>query len=164
MVHPTTSPNGGAGIRDPVRAAERGIDLCRRGEWDLGVGLLMQVAAETGGRSLPSLAYSYLGYGIARGERRRIDEGLKLCRHAVKIEFFQPENYLNLARTCILAGERGPAVRALKDGLKIDPRSEEMLTLQRELGVRRGPVLSFLSRDNPVNRTLGWLRHQITRG
>lgn len=164
-MHPSSVTQGGPGAarRDRTRTGERGVDLCRRGDWEAGIPLLVQAASEVGdGRSLPSLFYSYLGYGIARVERRT-QEGLKLCRHAIKIEFYQPENYLNLARTQLLAGDRGPAVRTLRDGLRIDPRHEEMLALAKELGIRQSPVLSFLSRDNPLNRALGWLRHQLTR-
>ena len=33
--------------------------------------------------------------------------------------------------------------------------------LHGEIGVRKRPVIGFLSRDNPVNRTLGKLRRQM---
>ena len=110
--------------------------------------------------TLPALVYSYLGYGIAL-RQQRISEGLKLCQHAVKMEFYQAENYLNLARTHLLAGHRRPAVRAVADGLKVEPDNGQLLELQHELGLRKRPVLSFLSRSNPLNSLLGRLRHLI---
>ena len=147
-----------AGLADDV---DRGIELCRRGDWERGLVYLGRVA-QSGERSskLSGLFYSYLGYGLARTQGR-IDEGLRLCHHAVKAEFYQPENYLNLARTHLLAKNRRAAVRALADGLKIDPNSTGLLTLKRELGVRRSPVLPFLSRTNPLNVFLGSLRHKL---
>jgi len=70
------------------------------------IDLLRRVAdAKDPGIELPGLFYSYLGFGVARFDRR-VREGLTLCEHAVKREFYQPENYLNLARTHLLAGNR----------------------------------------------------------
>jgi hypothetical protein len=142
---------------------QRGIDLCRRGDWDGGLYYLGQVA-EAGERSgpLPGLFYSYLGYGIARCQRR-LEEGLKLCQHSIKVEFYQPENYLNLARTCLLAKDLPAAVRALRGGLRVDPQHLELLALYRELGMRRLPVLPFLARSNLLNRLLGGVRHAVRR-
>src|SRR6185436_10106884 len=72
----------------------RGLELCRRGEWDLGLRYLGRLAEAGERTALPGLFYSYLGYGIAL-RQQRIDEGLRLCQHSVKVEFYQPENYLN---------------------------------------------------------------------
>lgn len=147
----------------PVSAAvidslNHGIECCRRGDWTEGLRHLAWVAEQEGGApGLPGLFYSYLGYGIALREQR-IDEGLKLCRHSIKLEFYQTENYLNLARTCLLAQDRAGAVRAVRDGLKVDSHPE-LLVLQKELGVRDPPVLPFLGRSNFLNQLLGRIRH-----
>lgn len=138
----------------------RALDFCRAGEWDRGLPILGYLAQSADRSTLPGLFYSYLGYGIARCERR-VEEGIKLCQHAIKIEFYQPENYLNLARTELLENNRRAAVRALSKGLKIDPHHLELLVLQRDIGLRRRPVLTFVSRDNLLNRLLGRLRHRI---
>ena len=140
-----------------------GIDCCRRGDWNEGLRYLGQVAERGNtGSGLPGIFYSYLGYGIALREQR-VKEGLRLCRHSVKVEFYQADNYLNLARTCLLARDRRGAVRAVKDGLKIDPHHAGLLVLQTELGVRGQPVLPFLGRSHILNRFLGRLRH-VLRG
>mgnify|MGYP000491219723 CR=1 FL=1 len=71
--------------------------------------------------------------------------------------------YVNLARTALLADQsRHEAAEAVYQGLKIDPGHPELRELQRELGIRRPPVLGFLSRRNMLNQILGWLRHQVT--
>lgn len=137
---------------------EQGIELCRAGDWERGVTILTRFG-ESGGR-LSSLGYSYLGYGIAR-LHRRVPEGLRLCRHAVKLEFYQTDNLLNLARTELLAGHRRAAVEALDQALSIDPDNPYLQALQAELGFRRNPVLRFLGRRNPLNVLLGRLRHVI---
>jgi tetratricopeptide (TPR) repeat protein len=145
-------------MSDNIRDA---IDRCRRGAWKDGLAVLARIAEEekrTG--ALPALVYSYLGYGIAL-RQQRVQEGLKLCQHAVRLEFYQAENYLNLARTQLLAGRRRAAVRAVGEGLRIEPDNPQLLELQRELGVRKRPVLPFLARDNPFNSLLGRLRHLL---
>ena len=140
-------------------ALRKGIDLCREGEWNDGLFVLGKIA-EAGRTGLPGIYYSYLGYGIARCQRRTA-EGLKLCRHAVKIQFYEPDNFLNLARTALLANERAEAVRAVRKGLKVDPNNLDMQVLYREMGIRQLPVLPFLARSNPLNLLLGKIRSRI---
>lgn len=147
-----------AEMTDAMRDA---IERCRRGGWKDGLPALARIAEQEerpGG--LPALVYSYLGYGIAL-RQQRVAEGLKLCQHALKLEFYQAESYLNLARTHLLAEHRRAAVRAIGDGLKIEPDNQPLLELQHELGVRRRPVVAFLSRSNPVNSLLGRIRHVL---
>jgi hypothetical protein len=139
-------------------ALNQGIESCRKGDWSEGLRHLAWIAESEGTPAeMPGLFYSYLGYAIALREQR-IHEGLKLCRHAIKLEFYQTENYLNLARTCLLARDRAGAVRAVRAGLKIDA-NPELLALQEELGVRGAPVLKFLGRTNFLNQLLGRIRH-----
>lgn len=138
-------------------AFRKGIELCREGEWKDGLFVLGRIAASGRAGSLPGLYHSYLGYGIARLEGRHA-EGIKLCRHAIKIQFYEPDNYLNLARTAMLAGDRKEAVRAVRGGLKVVPGNRELAVLYGELGIRQLPVLPFLSRSNPLNLLLGKLR------
>jgi tetratricopeptide (TPR) repeat protein len=151
------------GRDDLLTAIERGVAACRRSDWDEGLKLLGAVAA-AGGLSrddLPAAYYSYLGYGIARyqGKRR---EGVKLCQHAVKLEFYRGEHYFNLARTYVEAGNKAAAVRAVKEGLAVEPENDRLKWLADELGSRKSPVIPFLSRSNPVNVFLGRLRHRLT--
>lgn len=136
----------------------RGIALCRTGDWDRGVSLLARCAAE--GVRLSSHGFSYLGYGLAH-RRRQVREGLRLCDHAVKLEFYQPDNQLNLARTLVLAGDRRRAMEAVRRGLAIDREHTELRALAEQLGERRPPVLGFLSRGHFLNVLLGRIRHAI---
>ncbi len=150
-----------AEVADILRS---GIECCRRGDWNAGLRFLGQVAEkeETSG-GLPGLFYSYLGYGIALRDRR-IRDGLKLCRHSIEVEFYQAENYFNLARTCLLANDRKRAVQAVRGGLKIDRNNPHLVALYKELGIRSHPVLRFLDRAHPINQLLGRLRHAIRGG
>ena len=138
-----------------------GIGFCRKGHWEHGVKLLLEV---TDGRDtsqkLPSLYYSYLGYGIARCQNR-VREGIALCERALKLGFYDSENYYNMARVQLLRGSRRKANHALKRGLTIDPEHRGMKDLKKKMGSRRPPVFPFLSRNNPINKYLGILRHQL---
>jgi tetratricopeptide (TPR) repeat protein len=151
-----------ARLNELTEAMRDAIDLCRRGGWKEGLPALARIAErEERPGALPALVYSYLGYGIAL-RQQRVQEGLKLCQHAVKLEFFQAESYLNLARTQLLAGQRRAAVRTVAQGLKIEPDHARLLEVRRELGLRKRPVLPFLSRSNPLNLLLGRLRHGLS--
>lgn len=143
---------------DLSHVLRRGIERCRQGDWEVGLAFLGRIAEAERSTALPGLFYSYLGYGIAL-RQRRVQEGLKLCQHSVKIQFYEPENYVNLARTYLLAGDRPAAVRAVIDGLRVIHHHPELLRLHTELGIRSQPVLPFLSRSNPLNQLLGRLRH-----
>ena len=145
-------------------AAQRGIDLCRAGKWKAGMDILGTIAeADRQGTELPGLFYSYLGYGIARHEKRG-KEGLALCQHAIKVQFYEPENYVLLARVYLLRNRRGKAIDALQKALKLNARPPEAIRLAREIGFRRQPVIPFLSRSNPLNIAFGKLRHALTQG
>jgi hypothetical protein len=89
----------------------------------------------------------------------KVREGLKLCEHSLKIQYYEADNHWNLARVQIVSGERLAAFQTISRGLKLDPTHEGLLQTQKEIGVRRRPVLGFLSRDHPLNIWLGRLRH-----
>ena len=141
--------------------ARRGIELCRRGDWEEGFYFL-SVAAESGLETgdMPSEFFAFLGYGLARYQDE-VQTGLKLCRRAVEIDGYQTAGHYLLARTYLLAGDRRSAVKAVERGLRIDATSDALLALKAEMGARRPPVLPFLSRRNILNRTLGRLRHRL---
>jgi tetratricopeptide (TPR) repeat protein len=110
---------------------------------------------------------SFYGLGLALVERR-FNKALELCRSAAKEEFFNPELYHNLARVHLAFGFKAEAIRYLRRGLMIDPGNTPMASDLVQLGLRVSPVLRFLPRRHPVNRTLGRLRHwwseRFTRG
>jgi tetratricopeptide (TPR) repeat protein len=146
---------------DVLESVRTGVELCRKGRWQQGYRTLCQVAnADRPGTKLPSVFYSYLGFGMARYEKR-FEDGEKLCQRAIEIEFFEPENYVNLARIYGLRGQRKQAVDALRKGLQIDASHQQLRDMMLELGVRKKPVLSFLARDHLVNRMLGRIRHDM---
>jgi hypothetical protein len=156
---PPTDPPAETGT--PRAAAEAAVAICRSGDWGRGLTILADLVKDRGlSEHIPGVAYSFLGYGIARYQKQ-VKEGLRLCQHAVKAQFYHPECHLYLARVQILAKNRKGAVHAIAQGLALDPRNSALRSLHDEIGVRKRPVIGFLSRSNPVNRTLGKLRRQM---
>ena len=141
---------------------DRGIAFCRKGDWDRGLPDLVRVATQERRPNLPSTLYSYLGYGIARF-RGEVQEGLRLCQHAVKLEFYQPDNLFNLARTHLIAGNRREAYAAMSKGLRLDVNHQGLQDLVKVIGRRAPAVLPFLSRGNLLNRFLGRFRHRLKK-
>lgn len=105
-------------------------------------------------------------YGLCVGlAQRDFDRAVEICRASAKQEFFNPEQYLNLARLYLAFGFKSEGIRFLRRGQMIDPDHRGIQTEFVNLGRRVRPVLGFLPRKHVVNRCLGFLRHQwIRRG
>ena len=160
LLPPTSARNDFAALLGFV---DSGIDHCRAGRWDKGVEYLCYVAArQPWGLGEAGLFLSYLGCAVARTQGRA-PEGLALCEQAVKVEFYQPENWANLAEVLILSGRRSEAMNAIEQGMDIDSRFRRLRQIHRRLGERRAPVVRFLARSNPLNHLLGLLRSQISK-
>jgi hypothetical protein len=96
---------------------------------------------------------------------RNITLGISLCDQALRVSPTEPEYLLNSARVHLAMHQRQRAARAITRGLEAWPDHPELQAAQLALGTRRVPVIPFLSRDNPVNRMLGRMRHRwATRG
>ena len=144
---------------DVGAAIDEGLRLCRAEQWETGLGILWKIARKREyDKKLPAIYYSFAGYGAARFDGN-VKEGLSLCRHALKLDPTDPDNYLNLARVEMLRRNRRGAVKALRRGLRLRPGSPRLVAFEREIGSRRRPVIPFLSRDNRLNVWLGRRRH-----
>lgn len=147
----------------PAELLRDGLLSCRAGDWRSGLDRLTRLAQlAEGEQPLPSLFYSYLGVAMARCEGRK-QEGLELCRYAVKLGPAEPENRLNLARIYLLQRNRRQAVKQLHVGLRLDPSDRRLRAFQDEIGKRRPIPIRFLDRDNFLNVWIGWLTYQLER-
>ncbi|MFQ5736149.1 MAG: tetratricopeptide repeat protein [Thermodesulfobacteriota bacterium] len=137
---------------DIERVIEDGIELARNGRHEEALGIFEQDLCFT---QHPT-AMSYYAVCLASVEGN-YDKAISLCLMAAEKEFYNPEIYLNLGRVFILNGQKSVAVRAFRKGLKYDNSNMRLLGEMKNLGVRRKPVLTFLPRQNIVNRYLGRL-------
>lgn len=149
-----TDPEVARAIRDGIRAVQQEEYLA---------GLTTLATAYGSGTAEKLLdGLSYYGLCIALVEKK-YKPAIDLCRKAIELQFYHGDHYANLTRVYLAAGNRRKAVETLQQGLKVSPEDEYLLSLRKEMGYRERPVVPFLSRDNPINRTLGRARHQRKR-
>jgi predicted Zn-dependent protease len=103
---------------------------------------------------------SYTGLLAAVAERRYGD-GESLCQEAVGMRHNHAQLYLNLAEVYQQCGRTQDAIATLEKGLVSAGRDFRIRRALERIGARREPVLSFLHRSHPVNRTLGKWRHRF---
>ncbi len=81
--------------------------------------------------------------------------GLNFCRHSAGAERINATVYLNLTRAELKLSHRRRACEAVRAGLAIEPRNNELLKVRKNMGVRRSPCVTFLKRENLFNKWLG---------
>ncbi|MCU0291427.1 MAG: hypothetical protein MUF10_05480 [Thermoanaerobaculaceae bacterium] len=152
-----------AGSEDPAELARRGIDAARRQDYERGYILLKEAydRHQRIGESKPlAPILSFYGLCVAM-HRARYREGAQFCQAAIDREFFKAEYYFNLAQVWVAGRSRSRAIEAIHRGLSVEPGHVGLKELEEELGRRRPPVVRFLGRSNPVNVSLGRLRHRV---
>ena len=173
-----------AATADPMELMRLGIDAARAERYARGLVLLAEAyklfsleaevlseevkiargIEQLGARKrTPAVCFSYYGLCRALTTSSQTDEGARFCEVAIQLEPHRGEHYLNLAKIWQAARLRSMMVSALERGLKESPRSAILLAFQEEIGVRSTPALSFLRRDNPLNRELGKILHPRRR-
>ncbi len=136
---------------------EQGISLAREGRYKAALDVFDQDICFT--QNAAAMAYYAL---CLAEEERNFERALSLCLMAVEKEFYNPSIYLNLGRILLLNNQKGTAFKAFKKGLKFDDTNAEILSIVEKLGKRRRPVVSFLPRNNSLNRLLGILTSRLT--
>lgn len=112
-------------------------------------------------RGEPIPAGTLAFYAACLANAGRLKEAVDTARVAARRDPRNPAVLLNLARVYFAAGSRRRAIEALHRGLTEAPKSPELRALEVEMGQRKGPVIGFLTRDNPVNVALGRARHRL---
>jgi len=103
---------------------------------------------------------SYTGLLAAIAEKRFAD-GEALCQEALGMRHNHAQLYLNLAEVYQQCGRTQEAISVLEKGLVSAGRDFRIRRALQKIGTRRDPMVSFLHRSHPVNRTLGLLRHRL---
>src|SRR5208283_1458311 len=131
------------------------------------------VGALASGKMIPALAsfekalelednpafYSYFALCIAK-ERGQVRKAIKLCEEALQKDRENTAHYLNLGKILLQAGNRNDAIMVFRGGLKY---GTDLLIIDElvKLAIRKPPVISFLSRNNPINKYLGILFNKL---
>jgi tetratricopeptide (TPR) repeat protein len=102
---------------------------------------------------------SFTGVALARAEKSGRMQAVKLCETASSLKYNEVQLQLNLAEVYEAAGRRGDALTTLNRAAVAFGRHRGVQKARLKLGARRAPVLSFLTRENILNRHLGRWRH-----
>jgi Flp pilus assembly protein TadD len=102
---------------------------------------------------------SFLGLCIARAERKW-DQAAELCEIAVQLKRSEAQFHLNLAEVYQLAGRRTRAADTLDAALELFNDDQRLKRARGRIEKRSTPVLSFLDRDNVLNKHLGKWRYR----
>jgi hypothetical protein len=105
-----------------------------------------------------AMGLSYFGLVLALVQKN-FKPAVDLCKRAIDLEFYNGDHYANLARVYVAGNQRKKAVETAEAGLKVAPENESLLEVRKELGIRSRPPVPFLDRSNPVNVSLGQVRH-----
>ena len=143
--------------------------LLRDGEGKKAYALLLQAVIH-----FPEHALILSYYGCLQAiVDKKYRSGIESCRKALAIfkaadiytaGIVYPILYLNLGRACVAAGRKKDAIEALSKGLKYDKSHRELNKELLLLGVRKKPVVPFLSRSNPLNKYIGIILHAQQKG
>jgi predicted Zn-dependent protease len=128
---------------------KKGIEAAEKGYIHSAQVFLGQVAEQ---RNTPELN-TYLAYCQAKGQGR-MHAAAKTCRESIKREPNNSLHYLILGRVLMMAGEKGKAIDAFRQGLKASPNPKIIQELKK-LGLRKPAVIKNLKRNHPINRMLG---------
>jgi tetratricopeptide (TPR) repeat protein len=130
----------------------KGVKAADNGNWVAALSCFEKVV-QTGGSPVGS---SYLAVCIAR-ERGQFNKAEMLCKEALDKEPDNQVHYLNLGRIFLLQGKKIEAIQTFREGLRHGGVEYRIIDELNRLGTRKGPVISFLKRDNPINKYLGIL-------
>jgi predicted Zn-dependent protease len=142
-------------VEDVDKIFARAVEALAAGETTSALALLERALKVSDNPSW----HSYLGYCIAK-ERGQVRKGIDLCLACVKLEPENPVHYLNLAKVHVISGHKAEALGALREGMTVGG-STEIRSLLNQLGNRKPPVLSFLSRDHLLNKVLGMVLSRL---
>lgn len=134
---------------NPEALFKKGLESLARNEWTAALACFEKAA---GLLNIP-IHNSFLALCIAR-ERGQTNKALALCRETLEAE---PDNsilYLNMGKIYLMQGKTEEAIEILRKGLT-QGTNEQIIAELGRIGTRRPPPLSFLSRDNPLNKYLG---------
>ena len=150
--------------QSPDELVHLGIQAARQGSYERGLIFLGEAyrhfSREREAKQLPAALLSYYGLCLAL-HKGRIREAVEFCQLAIDREFYNGDNYVNLARVFEAGKSRRKLIDAIERGLSVDARNTDLLKMKVLIGIRRPPILAFLHRDHPLNVSLGRFRHQM---
>jgi Flp pilus assembly protein TadD len=104
----------------------------------------------------------YLSHlGLCIGLNGNKLEGEEICRKAVELSSRNPVLLVNLGRILVAQNRRREAWECFTRAYKMDNTNAPAALELSRMGVRKKPMLPFLSRNHPLNIKLGIWRHKL---
>lgn len=149
-----------------LQEVERAIALTKEGRYSDALEIFEQLLPQLSSQDVSekrflSNASSFYGLCVAM-VRRRYAEAVQYCNLSLKSQFMEPDHLANLALVYLERNDRSDAIENLHAGLRIQPNHARINKILDEIGRRQPPVISFLSRNNPLNIWLGKRRRSTS--
>ncbi|MGD8413812.1 MAG: hypothetical protein PVF33_06250 [Candidatus Latescibacterota bacterium] len=109
-----------------------------------------------------ALYLSYYGLCVAM-EKNDHASASRLCERAAKMDPKNPVIRVNLGKVFRLMGDNSRAYDSFLGAWKTDKSHPSAAVELSRMGIRRPPVLRFLSRSHWLNKKLGILRAKLER-
>jgi tetratricopeptide (TPR) repeat protein len=133
----------------------KGRGAFRAGRFRLAYELLSEFCDRQIAEEAPIPSNVLADYAVSMAHLGDHKEAAAVCFRAIAADRRNADAYAALARVYVLGGSRQKAIEAMERGFTIAPRHPSLKAVQEEIGVRRSPVIPFLSRDHRVNVLLG---------
>ena len=146
---------------DIAQAVNVGIAATDRGDYQGALKIFSAVYTTIPADKMPDGLSSY-GLCLARVEGKR-KMGAELCQKAIQLQSYEAKHRANLVRVYIVAKNRKKAVETLDDSMRKLRNDPELLRVRQEIGYRQAPMLTFLPRQNPINKFFGIYAARLAR-
>jgi len=123
-----------------------------------GAHLLFERAYLLNLNDLRCMSHYGLTLVMVEGDRQR---GIRFCEEATRRDPRSSELLINLARALVQTRNKEQAVRALAKAQELKPDDPAVREAFETLGLRRPPIIGWLSRDFFLNRWLGRLSWRL---
>jgi tetratricopeptide (TPR) repeat protein len=146
---------------DIAQAVSVGIAATDRGDYQGALKIFLAVYTTVPADKMPDGLSAY-GLCLARVEGKR-KMGAELCQRAIQLQSYEARHRANLVRVYIVAKNRKKAVETLDDSMKKLKNDPELIRVRQEIGYRQAPMLTFLPRQNPINKWFGLYASKLAR-
>jgi tetratricopeptide (TPR) repeat protein len=146
---------------DIAQAVNVGIAATDRGDYQGALKIFSAVYTNVQADKMPDGLSAY-GLCLARVEGKR-KMAADLCQKAIKLQSYEGKHWANLVRVYIVAKNRKKAVETLDDSFRKLRNDPELIRVRQEIGYRQSPMLTFLPRQNPINKFFSLYASRLAR-
>jgi tetratricopeptide (TPR) repeat protein len=144
-----------------AQAISVGIAATERGDYQSALKIFSAVYTTVPADRMPDGLSAY-GLCLARVEGKR-KMAADLCQKAIQLQSYEGKHRANLVRVYITAKNRKKAVETLDDSMRRLKNDPELIRVRQEIGYRQAPMLTFLPRQNPINKFFGIYASRLAR-